>query len=162
MRVYVSTRALVCALNRPKIRKSFETCNFFARYQKPFSLSRCLFWTMGLWDSGTMGRRDRREEKLFSLSHRLIFSLSFFWTMGLWDSGTMRRCGHQLKSRAKRTLPFTFHLSLFTFQFVVVPERTVRQGEPLRTFVRSFAKHPPMMTINNQIDKNIKKFNSTS
>ena len=146
-------------------------CNFFARYQKPFSLSRCLivvffgkwdygtvglcdvaadgkknfshclivsfshcrlFWTMGLWDYGTMGRRGRQKEKLFSLSHFPIFSLSSFLdngTLRRWDYGTSRP---PIKLCAKRTLPFTF-------QFVVVPERTVREGEPLRTFVRSFA-----------------------
>ena len=52
------------------------------------------FLTMGYWF-------------FFSFSHSLIV---FFWTMGQWDYGTSRPT---LKSCAKRTIPFTFHLSVY-------------------------------------------------
>ena len=106
------------------------------------SLSRCLVvslsfsWTMGLWDSGTMRRRGRREEKLFSLSHFLIFSLSFFgrWddgTMGQWDYATMRP-----PIKISREAHLTFHFSPFTFHFP--PNAPFGRGSPSeRSFVRS-------------------------
>ena len=119
---------------------------FFCALPKAFlvvSLShRRLSWTMGLWDGGTMGRRGQQEEKLFSLSHCLIFSLSFFWKMGLCDDGTMGRRGHQLN--LARSAPY---LSVFTFHFSLPSERTVRQGEPLRTFVRSFVRFGRKMRL---------------
>ena len=94
MRVYVITRALVCALNRPKIQKSFDTCNFFARYQKPFSLSHCLIVVfLGLWDYGTVGLWDVAANRkknfsrclIVSFSHCLFFGKWDYVTMGLWD-----------------------------------------------------------------------------
>ena len=64
-------------------------CNFFARYQKPFSLSHCLIVVFfGLWDYGTVGLWDvAADRKKFSLSHFLIVSSSFldYGTVGLCD-----------------------------------------------------------------------------
>ena len=58
--------------------------------------------------------------------------------MGLWDYGTMGLWDDAADIKISREAHLTFPFSPFTFQFVV-PERTVRRGVPLRTFVRSFA-----------------------
>ena len=96
--------------------------------------------TMGKWDSGTMGRCGRQEEKLFSLSQCLVVSLSWFWTMGKWDSGTMGRRGRQINTASQ-----TPHLSLFTFQFVVLL-RTHRSPGGAPPNVRSFVRLAPLFS----------------
>ena len=72
-------------------------CNFFARYQKPFSLSRFLivvffgqwdFGTMGLWDVAADGRKKFSHCPIFPLSHCLFLEQWDFETMGLCDVAT--------------------------------------------------------------------------
>ena len=124
--------------------------------KKNLALSRCRgFWTMGQWDSGTMGRRGQQGRKTIltvSMSHGLI--VVFF---GRWDDGTVGRW--DVAADRKKNYSHCLIVSLSWFlddgmmgqwdyatlrptnklarPSALLSERTVRQGEPLRTFVRS-------------------------